>query len=408
MADSLIDSMRPTSRGGTDGDGDRRTGPRSSASRAGAAGRRRCAQPRRPRGMLSAEPELCAALEASHRPAREDRPDAGRDRGGRAALLRCKRLGAPSRVHPDFARSRWRRGVRARGFRPGAVALVTAGWDPPWKRGVRCRTLRKPVDGRPRSMRSVRARRRGPEHRQRKHAGVCPPQCMFSAIPPDEKLSPGGGVEITGLRATRDIRLERRLQQERPAEQRELAISQTLAIVETELGNPDSRSTRRSCLLRFAAGASRPIRPPRSASETASQGSTLASSFGHGGRSDRPAATPTRGARRRRAGQRAGPADRGAECLARGRRRRRRRHRDTEGRDWRRGEVALEPDRHQHHPARRRRRRRHVRQRPAVGSRRQRVHPGPHLDGAERLRRAAQRRHRRDRRGYRRLDSAAC
>ena len=52
------------------------------------------------------------------------------------------------------------------------------------------------------------------------------------------KLSAGGGVEITGLRAMRDDRLERRLQQERPAEQREQAIAQTLAIVETALGKP--------------------------------------------------------------------------------------------------------------------------------------------------------------------------
>ena len=45
-------------------------------------------------------------------------------------------------------------------------------------------------------------------------------QVTRSALPPDDFLSPGNGVEITGLRATRDLRLERRLQQERPAEHR--------------------------------------------------------------------------------------------------------------------------------------------------------------------------------------------
>ena len=78
---------------------------------------------------------------------------------------------------------------------------------------------------------------------------------LFAAIPPYEKLSAGGGVEITGLRAMRDDRLERRLQQERPAEQREQAIAQTLAIVETALGKPGQSLDASLNAVAFYAGA---------------------------------------------------------------------------------------------------------------------------------------------------------
>jgi flagellar hook-associated protein 1 FlgK len=55
-------------------------------------------------------------------------------------------------------------------------------------------------------------------------------------VPGAHRWSAGNGVEITGLRAARDIRLEQRLLQERPAEQREAAIAGVLAMVETALG----------------------------------------------------------------------------------------------------------------------------------------------------------------------------
>ena len=105
-------------------------------------------------------------------------------------------------------------------------------------------------------------------------------QVTLSALPPDEFLSPGNGVEITGLRATRDMRLERRLQQERPAEQRELAISQSLAVVETIVGKPGESID--AALGKFFDAAGRLAADPTSAitrQEVATQGTTLASEF---------------------------------------------------------------------------------------------------------------------------------
>jgi len=105
-------------------------------------------------------------------------------------------------------------------------------------------------------------------------------QVTLSALPPDEFLSPGNGVEITGLRATRDMRLERRLQQERPAEQRELAISQSLAIVETIVGKPGESID--AALSTFFDSAGRLAADPTSATvrqEVATQGAGLASEF---------------------------------------------------------------------------------------------------------------------------------
>jgi flagellar hook-associated protein 1 FlgK len=103
---------------------------------------------------------------------------------------------------------------------------------------------------------------------------------QFAAIPPYEKLSAGGGVEITGLRAMRDDRLERRLQQERPAEQREQAIAQTLAIVETALGKPGQSLD--ASLNAFFDSLGRLAADPTSAIErqtTVSQADALANSF---------------------------------------------------------------------------------------------------------------------------------
>jgi flagellar hook-associated protein 1 FlgK len=61
---------------------------------------------------------------------------------------------------------------------------------------------------------------------------------LFASVPGAHRWSAGDGVEIAGLRATRDVRLEQRLQQERPAEQRQAAIAGVLARVEGAIGKP--------------------------------------------------------------------------------------------------------------------------------------------------------------------------
>jgi flagellar hook-associated protein 1 FlgK len=63
-------------------------------------------------------------------------------------------------------------------------------------------------------------------------------EAVLAAVPGVDRWSAGNGVEIEGLRVSRDARLERRLQQERPAEQREAAIANVLAVVETAIGKP--------------------------------------------------------------------------------------------------------------------------------------------------------------------------
>src|ERR671919_2500599 len=60
----------------------------------------------------------------------------------------------------------------------------------------------------------------------------------FAAAPPTDARSAGRGVDVVGIRATRDRLLERRLMQEMPAEQREAAIAEALSVVETALGTP--------------------------------------------------------------------------------------------------------------------------------------------------------------------------
>jgi flagellar hook-associated protein 1 FlgK len=61
---------------------------------------------------------------------------------------------------------------------------------------------------------------------------------LFAAVPGVDRWSAGNGVEIQGLRGTRDMRLEQRLQQERPAAEREAAIADVMAVVETAIGKP--------------------------------------------------------------------------------------------------------------------------------------------------------------------------
>jgi flagellar hook-associated protein 1 len=63
-------------------------------------------------------------------------------------------------------------------------------------------------------------------------------QVLLAAVAAMEPMSAGGGVDVVGVRATRDRLLERRLQMERPAEQREGAIAEALGLIEVEIGQP--------------------------------------------------------------------------------------------------------------------------------------------------------------------------
>jgi flagellar hook-associated protein 1 FlgK len=60
----------------------------------------------------------------------------------------------------------------------------------------------------------------------------------FAAVPPTDASSAGGGVDVVGVRAARDMLLEGRMQQEVPFEQRERAVAEVLSIVEVALGRP--------------------------------------------------------------------------------------------------------------------------------------------------------------------------
>jgi flagellar hook-associated protein 1 len=71
-------------------------------------------------------------------------------------------------------------------------------------------------------------------------AGYARRQLDLAAVPPTDRLSAGGGVEVTTIRAIRDQFLERRLRLERPAEGRESALADTLSVVEAALGTSGS------------------------------------------------------------------------------------------------------------------------------------------------------------------------
>jgi flagellar hook-associated protein 1 FlgK len=60
----------------------------------------------------------------------------------------------------------------------------------------------------------------------------------FAEVPPESARSAGRGVDVIGVRATRDQLLERRLRQELPAERREAAIADALSVIEVALGKP--------------------------------------------------------------------------------------------------------------------------------------------------------------------------
>jgi flagellar hook-associated protein 1 FlgK len=103
---------------------------------------------------------------------------------------------------------------------------------------------------------------------------------ILSAIPPDDRFSSGGGVEVVGIHASRDRWLERRLQIERPAQHREAAIADTLSVVEVAIGQPGASIDRR--LNAFFDSASRlsadPTSPP-ARQELILAGESLAGSF---------------------------------------------------------------------------------------------------------------------------------
>jgi flagellar hook-associated protein 1 FlgK len=59
----------------------------------------------------------------------------------------------------------------------------------------------------------------------------------FAAVPPTDRLDPGGGVEVSGVRSIRDNLLERRLWQEIPEQQKNSAMADSLQVVEVALGD---------------------------------------------------------------------------------------------------------------------------------------------------------------------------
>jgi flagellar hook-associated protein 1 FlgK len=105
-------------------------------------------------------------------------------------------------------------------------------------------------------------------------------EALLASIPAYTRMSAGEGVEVTGIRASRDERLEARLQQERPAEQREQAIADVLALVETALGKPGASID--ESMDRFFDALGQLATDPTSNTarqEVALQGDTLAKSF---------------------------------------------------------------------------------------------------------------------------------
>lgn len=62
----------------------------------------------------------------------------------------------------------------------------------------------------------------------------------LASVPPTDRWSAGGGVDVVGIRSIRDAALERRLQLERPAEGRESALSDALDVIEAAIGQSGS------------------------------------------------------------------------------------------------------------------------------------------------------------------------
>lgn len=111
-------------------------------------------------------------------------------------------------------------------------------------------------------------------------AGYTRREAHFAAVPGVTPLSPGNGVEVIGARASRDARLELRLQQERPSEQREAALAEALKMVETAVGLPGSSID--ASLSQFFDSMGRLASDPTSAvvrQEVLSQSADLAADF---------------------------------------------------------------------------------------------------------------------------------
>ena len=60
----------------------------------------------------------------------------------------------------------------------------------------------------------------------------------MAAVPPESNRTAGRGVDVIGVRAVRDVMIERRLQQELPSQRREAALADVLSVVEVALGKP--------------------------------------------------------------------------------------------------------------------------------------------------------------------------
>jgi flagellar hook-associated protein 1 FlgK len=103
----------------------------------------------------------------------------------------------------------------------------------------------------------------------------------LGAVPPtNRQLEAGGGAEVLGVRAQRDRLFDLRLYRELPYEQREGAISQSLQVVETALGDPGKSLDQR--LTKFFDAWSTLADAPTSAtarSQVVAEGQALAASF---------------------------------------------------------------------------------------------------------------------------------
>jgi flagellar hook-associated protein 1 FlgK len=60
----------------------------------------------------------------------------------------------------------------------------------------------------------------------------------LAAVPPESNRAAGRGVDVVAVRSTRDLLIERRLQQELPSERREAALADVLSVLEVALGRP--------------------------------------------------------------------------------------------------------------------------------------------------------------------------
>ena len=101
-------------------------------------------------------------------------------------------------------------------------------------------------------------------------AGYSRREVDFAEVPPYERFGAGNGVEVEGIRAVRDMLLERRYRQELPTQSRASAIADQLAVVETALGKPgesiDKKLTAFFDSFSSTGAGSRRQRPPGSRS----------------------------------------------------------------------------------------------------------------------------------------------